>query len=68
MIIIIINNGNFFNASGPTIIGGHFDKHWLMNFIYYLCLILFLSHCCSPLKDTSVYRAPKAFLNFIHKF
>ena len=31
-------------------------------------LCIFLSHRCSPLEDTSVYRRPKAVLNFTHKF
>ena len=61
MMIIIINSGNFFIASGPT------NPRWALwqaladEFYLYLCLILFLSHCCSPLEDTSVYQGPKAF-------
>ena len=42
--------------------GGHFDKHWLMNFIISLLIFSFDTLLFLPLEDTSVYRGPKAFL------
>ena len=61
MIIIIINNGNFFIAGGPTNPGWALWQALVDEFYLYIYLILFLSHCYSLLEDTSVYRGPKAF-------